>query len=215
MIELEHIYFSFTKDAYTLSDVSLHIMAGEHVVLYGMDDSGKSSLLRIIAGLETPDSGTYFLRGRKIKRFNPKHDASLGYISSAGTFFEHKTVRENLDYVLRIRHISRDVRRAKVDKAIIEYNLAAVADKPCRDLDYFTRVVVSLARLSLRPLDIVLVDIKFGELSAKERDYVSHEIMRLVKLNNATSIVATNDDTLIKVLGDRYIKMEYGVAINE
>ena len=215
MIELEHIYLSYTKEFYTLEDVSLHIKKGENVVLYGLDESGKSSLIRILAGLETPTEGTYFLKGHKVKKIDAKNDISIGYMSSKGIFFEKKTVRQNLEYVLKIRKVPKDIRAKKVDVTILQYGLDEIKDKKICELSNFERVKVEIARLSLRPVELFLIDCDFNAFNEKEQKVLVKDIMSLIKTNNATSVIATNDDKLINVLGNRYIKMEYGVAINE
>lgn len=215
MIELEHIYLSFTKEFYTLEDVSLHVKKGENVVLYGLDDSGKSSLIRVLAGLEKPNKGTYFLKGHKVKKIDPKVDVSIGYMSSKGIFFEKKTVWQNLDYVLKIRKAPKDLRAKKIDVALLRYNLESLKDKKLCELNNFDRIRVEIARLSLRKVELFLIDCDFGALDAKQQKVIVKDIIDLIKENKATSIIATNDDKLINVLGSRYIKMEYGVVINE
>ena len=118
MLNVNNVYLKYTKEYNTLNNINLKIETGERVVLFGEKESGKSSLIRIIAGLEKVTSGDVLIKNIDIKKLNLKTDVSLGYISTYGAFLEKKTVEQNLAYVLKIRKLDTDHIASKVNGVI-------------------------------------------------------------------------------------------------
>ena len=92
LIEAKNLYYYLTKDFYALFDVSLEIKKGEKIVLLGDNDSGKTSLLRLILGREVPTKGTLFLDGKEPRKVDFKSAFNALFITSEGVFFENKIV---------------------------------------------------------------------------------------------------------------------------
>lgn len=210
MILVKNVYLSYTKEYFTLNNINMVIDKGSKTVLFGEKDSGKSSLLRIIAGLEKPTKGNVYLNTIDISKVNFKTDINMGYIGSVGVFLNNKSVKKNLEYVLKIRKENKDVIISKVANALIKYNLEGIADKKVKELSPFDKFKLSIARLSLRKLDIVIVDDVFSEMDAKEQTVATDYIKELTDLEDVTSIVATSDKKLVNKLGNNVIKIKFG-----
>lgn len=210
MILVKNVYLSYTKEYFTLNNINLEIAKGTKAVLFGEQDSGKSSLLRVIAGLEKPTKGNVYLNTIDIEKVNFKNDVNLGYIGSAGVYLNNKTVRKNLEYVLKIRKENKDVINSKVANALIKYNMEGIADKKVRELSYFDKLRLSIARLSLRKLDLVVIDDVFVELNTKEQSTAIEYIKELIEFDDVTSVIATSNKKLCEKLGDNIIKIKFG-----
>lgn len=210
MILVKNVYLSYTKEYFTLNNINLEIVKGTKAVLFGEQDSGKSSLLRVIAGLEKPTKGNVYLNTIDIEKVNFKNDVNLGYIGSAGVYLNNKSVRKNLEYVLKIRKENKDVINSKVANALIKYNMEGIADKKVKDLSYFDKLRLSIARLSLRKLDLVVIDDVFAELNTKEQSTAIEYIKELIEFDDVTSVIATSNKKLCEKLGDNIIKIKFG-----
>src|ERR1700675_2017565 len=105
------------KKSRVLEDVSFDVAEGESLVLLGASGSGKTTILRIIAGLELPDSGRVILHGKDVTDL-PARERGVGVIFQAYALFPRMTVEKNIAYGLKIRHRPRKERRATVDRLI-------------------------------------------------------------------------------------------------
>lgn len=210
MILVKNVYLSYTKEYFTLNNINLEIEKGSKTVLFGEQDSGKSSLLRVIAGLEKPTKGNVYLNTIDISKVDFKNDISLGYVGSAGVHLENKSVRKNLEYVLKIRKENKDVILSKVANALIKYNMEGIADKKVKELSNYDRLKLSIARLGLRKLDLLIVDDIFNGLDAKEQSKIIEFINELTEFEDVTSIIATSNKKLCEKLGNNIIKIKFG-----
>src|SRR6266513_5355269 len=105
------------KKSRVLEDVSFDVAEGESLVLLGASGSGKTTILRIIAGLELPDSGRVILHGNDVTDL-PARERGVGVIFQAYALFPRMTVEKNIAYGLKIRHRPRKERRETVDRLI-------------------------------------------------------------------------------------------------
>src|SRR5256714_14066714 len=105
------------KKSRVLEDVSFDVAEGESLVLLGASGSGKTTILRIIAGLEQPDSGRVILHGKDVTDL-PARERGVGVIFQAYALFPRMTVEKNIGYGLKIRHQPRKERRETVDRLI-------------------------------------------------------------------------------------------------
>ena len=103
MISVKNVCLKFTKEFYALFDVSFEIKKGESVALLGGEDSGKTSMLRVLCKLEDINSGEIYIKGIPLKKLDFKNDISMGYFPQTPVFMERKTVKENLEFVLKDR----------------------------------------------------------------------------------------------------------------
>ena len=210
MIELKDVTLAYTKDYNALQDVNLLIEQNEHVVVFGEENSGKSSLLRVIVGLEKPNEGTAYIKGVPATKIDFKEVVSLCYLPVKPVFMENKSVIKNLEYPLKIRKIDKNLRQVKLFNVLRSYGLDAIKDIKLKDLSYFDRLKVCIGRFALRNAEVFVVDDVFEKLVETEKKKIIDYLDDLIKFNNATSIIATNDENLTKKLGGRVVIIENG-----
>ena len=209
LIELKNVYFYLTKDFYALFDINLEIAKGEKVVLLGDNDSGKTSLLRLILGRDKPTKGEILLAGVEPSKMDFKNKFNALFITSSGVFFENKTCYENLEKICKIKGIKPDF--IKINSFLQQFGLYSYKDTKAKNLNKFNRVMLQFARASLREdLDLVVVDDIFEDLAFAEREHVIKHLKNFTTGKNLTSIVATNNPEIAKSLGKRIVKLKLG-----
>lgn len=210
MISFVDVFVKYTKEFYALSGVSFEAKEGEVVALVGPEDSGKTCILRLLAGLEKQNRGEVYIKNIPIEKVDYVRDISMGYIPYKASFFEKKTVYDNLKYVLGIRREDRQSMEEKINKAVIDFNLEKIVNERVYKLSLFEKYLVSIARLSFRKLDILLIDNIFEELSSQE----TKELIRLFKKcfvgENTLVMLATSSEDVAEQMGARNIYLKYG-----
>ena len=97
MIEFNGVTLAYTKDYNALQDINLKIEQNEHVVIFGEENSGKSSLLRVMVGIEKPNAGEVTIKGIEAHKVDFKELISLAYLPARPVFMENKSVLKNLE----------------------------------------------------------------------------------------------------------------------
>ncbi len=210
MIKVCNVCLKYTKEYFALYDVSFEIKKGESVALLGEEHSGKTTILRVIAGLEKLDSGEVYIKDIPIKKVDFSCDINMGYIPATPIFFNKKTVYENLKYLLKVRKYSKKEIEEKINDILIEYNLEKIRDEKIENLSLFQKYILSFARLSLRKLDVILIDNIFEQLSNDELDIVQGLIMKEYLKQGVTTIFATTSSSIAKALSKKIIKFKLG-----
>ncbi len=210
MISFSNVYKKYTKEFFALSNISFKFNKGEVVALLGPVDSGKTCILRMLAGIETPDKGEIYIKKIPLAKVDYLSDISMGYIPYKANFFDKKSVYDNLKYVLDIRKTEKGAIEEKINNAVIDYQLEGIVEQKVHKLSLFQKYLVSVARLSFRKLDIVLIDNIFEELSAAE----NKELLKLFKKHfmkpQTLVIVATSDEKLAQSFANRIVRLSYG-----
>ena len=214
MIEIKDVCLSYTKDFNALQDINLNIEQNERVVIFGAENSGKSSLLRIIVGLEKPNKGMAYVKGVPAYQVDFKDIVSLCYLPVKPVFMENKSVLKNLEYPLKIRKVDKNMRQVKLFNVLKTYGLDAIQNIKLKELSYYDRLKVSLARFALRTVEIFVVDDVFEKLNDQETKKIIDYLDDLIAFNNATSVIATDNAGLIKKLGGRVVAIENGSLKN-
>lgn len=210
MIIVKNLSLKFTKEFYALFDINLEVKKGEAVSFFGPEYSGKTTMLRVLAGLEKPNSGEVYIKGIPLKKVNYECDVDMGYVPASPVFFDKKSVYENLYYLLKVRKIKKSEIEDKINKLLIEYNLEKLRDEKVDKLSLFNKYVLSIARLSFRPIEIVLIDNIFEKLSSEEFDKVKELIKKEFLAKKVTTIIATTSQSICKDLTKRVIKFKLG-----
>ena len=210
MIEIKNLYLKYIREYYALYDINIKIQKGESVALVGNEGSGKTTLLRVLAKLEKFDKGEVYIKDISLKKLDFKTDISLGYIPFSPVFLENKTVYENLKYVLTSREVKPVDIENKINTCLIEFGLEKYRNTKAKDLTLFEQYVISIARLTLRPLDIVLVDDIFEKLDDEQKNYIVSLIKKLFIDKKVTTLVATSDEELLKKVCKRTIHFTNG-----
>ena len=214
MLNVENVYLKYTKEYNTLNNINLTVEDNEHVVLFGEKESGKSSLIRVIAGLEKATQGQVTIKNINVNKINFKTDVNLGYISSMGAFLENKSVEKNLEYVLKIRKVDKQVISSKVNGIILSNNLTGLKDRKLKDLSDFDRIRVAILRLYLRKIDFLVCDDIFEHFAEADAIKLAKMIEELKNINDCSSIVAVSNEKLLKVIKGRIVKLKFGSVVD-
>jgi len=214
MIQVKNVSLAFTKEYYALYNISLNVAENEKVALLGDSESGKTTLLRVIAGLENFNRGKVFLKGINLNQVDFKDDISLGYMSNNPVVFSNKTVYENLYYVLKIRNIDPSSAKIKINQALKQYEIESLKNIKIKTLSHYQKLIVQFARLSLRKIELYLIDNIFENTTKQEKDNLIDLIKNLQK-QNATFLIATNDEQVATQLTNKIIKIKFGTFDKE
>lgn len=213
MIEVKNLYLKFIREYYALYNINLKVEDGECVAFIGKEHSGRTTLLRTIAGLERFDSGEVFIDDRDLKTINFKTDTSLGYIPEVPVFFENKTVYQNLRYVLQERKLSKNEIEEKINTALINFNIEKYKNIKIKDLDLYEKYLISFVRLSLRKLNYLLIDNIFNKLTEEDGDALLQLVQDIFKINGTTIIVVTDNYKKVEKFCNRGIYFESGSIV--
>jgi ABC-type Fe3+/spermidine/putrescine transport system ATPase subunit len=197
------------KKARVLEDVSFDVAEGESLVLLGASGSGKTTILRIIAGLEQPDSGYVILHGKDVTDL-PARERGVGVIFQAYALFPRMTVEKNIAYGLKIRHRPRRERRETVNNLIKLVQLEEHRKKYPWQLSGGQQQRVAIARTLAYKPQVLLFDEPFGALDAQTRVHLRREIRSLLRQVKVPSIFITHDQEEALELGDRIAVLNEG-----
>lgn len=187
-----------------ISNVSINVHENEFLVVCGPGQCGKSTLLKIIAGLELPDTGTVTIDGKEIS--GPGTDC--GMVFQSYMLFAWKTVRHNVEMGLKFRNVPPDKRGEIAQHYIDMVGLKGFENHYPHQLSGGIKQRVGIARAYANTPSVMLLDEPFGQLDAQTRMFMQHETVRIWEQEKRTVIFVTNniDETLF--LGDRIVLME-------
>ena len=185
-----------------LDGISFEVAESEIIVLLGASGSGKTTILRIIAGLETPDSGRVILHDRDVTDL-PARERGTGVIFQSYALFPKMNVEKNIGYGLRLRRRRRDDVKKRVDELIELVGLEDHRKKYPSQLSGGQQQRVAIARALAYEPEVLLFDEPFGALDAQIRTRLRHEIRALLKKIRVPSIFITHDQEEALELGDR------------
>jgi sulfate transport system ATP-binding protein len=207
-IEVSHIDKRF-GDFVALDDVSVTIPSGQLTALLGPSGGGKSTLLRIIAGLERPDSGTVFIEGTDATDLSPQH-RDVGFVFQHYAAFKHLSVFRNVAFGLEIRKRPKDEIREKVMELLELVHLSQFADRLPAQLSGGQRQRMALARaLAVEP-KVLLLDEPFGALDAKVRKELRDWLRRLHDEVHVTTVFVTHDQEEALEVADEIVVINEG-----
>ncbi|WP_431923605.1 ABC transporter ATP-binding protein [Nonomuraea jabiensis] len=208
MLRIDGITRSF-GEVTALDDVSLEIGQGEFFALLGPSGCGKTTLLRIIAGFETPDRGTVTLDGEDLLSKQPnRRPISLMFQSYA--LFPHMTVAKNVAYGLERERLPRQEVKQRVGEVLETVGLSAHADRRPAQLSGGQRQRVALARSIVKRPRLLLLDEPLSALDKKVRADMQLELKRLQHEVGITFVVVTHDQEEAMSLADRIAVFDSG-----
>jgi ABC-type Fe3+/spermidine/putrescine transport system ATPase subunit len=197
------------KRSRILEDISFDVAEGESLVLLGASGSGKTTILRIIAGLEQPDSGRVILHGKDVTDL-PARERGVGVIFQAYALFPRMTVEKNIGYGLKIRRVSRKERKDTVTRLLKLVRLEEHRKKYPWQLSGGQQQRVAIARTLAYKPQVLLFDEPFGALDAQTRVRLRREIRALLKQVKVPSVFITHDQEEALELGDRIAVLNDG-----
>jgi len=192
-----------------LDQVSLAVADGSLTALLGPSGGGKSTLLRVIAGLEEPDAGEVRIAGRSMDGVPPQR-RGVGLVFQHYAPFRHMTVRDNVAFGLRVRKRPRDEVRARVTELLELVHLSGLADRYPAQLSGGQRQRMALARaLAVEPR-VLLLDEPFGALDARVRRELRDWLRRLHDEMHVTTIFVTHDQEEAMELAEQIVVVNEG-----
>jgi ABC-type sugar transport system ATPase subunit len=195
-----------------VKNLSCAIEDGEFVVLVGPSGCGKTTTLRMIAGFEDPTAGQIRIDGRVVNDLEPR-DRGLGMVFQTHALFPHKTVRENIEFGLRIKRMPSAERAQRVLEVADMVRIAHLLDKMPGQCSGGEAQRVALARTLVTQPAIFLLDEPLSSLDAKLRRELRAECDRLHQVLERTFIYVTHDQEEAMTLADRIIVMRLGEII--
>lgn len=192
-----------------LEDVGFDVNEGESLVLLGASGSGKTTILRIIAGLESPDSGKIILHGKDVTEL-PARERGTGVIFQSYALFPKMSVEKNIGYGLRLRGRPKQEISETVNRLIELIGLEEHRKKSPAQLSGGQQQRVAIARALAYEPEVLLFDEPFGALDAQIRARLRREIRALLMKINKPSIFITHDQEEALELGDRIAVLNQG-----
>jgi multiple sugar transport system ATP-binding protein len=192
-----------------LTDISLEVEKGELLVIVGPSGCGKSTTLRLVAGLEEEDSGTIVIAGKSMKNVAPQ-DRDLAMVFQGYALYPQMTVREILEFPLRMRGASREARARAVDEAASMLRIEKLLGRRPGELSGGERQRVAMGRAIVRKPRVFLFDEPLSNLDAALRGDIRLEIGALVRRLGATALYVTHDHVEAMTLADRIAVLRAG-----
>ncbi len=210
-IELVNLSKSFGAVA-AVKNVDLAIQDGEFVVLVGPSGCGKTTTLRMVAGFEDPSGGEIRIDGKVVNDVEPR-DRGLGMVFQTHALFPHKTVRQNIEFGLRMKRVPADARAERVRDVAEMVRIGHLLDKMPNQCSGGESQRVALARTLVTNPSTFLLDEPLSSLDAKLRRELRAECDRLHEALKRTFIYVTHDQEEAMTLADRIVVMRAGEIV--
>lgn len=203
MIEIKNLSFEYDKKTQVLDDFTMTVQTGEIVAIQGKSGLGKSTILRIIAGLETPNSGKVFIDGVDITSL-PTNKRNVGYVFQNHALFPHLTIRKNIGYGLvhtsnRMEVIQEIAKKVEVEDLLDRYPHQISGGQKQR---------VAIARSLVTKPNVLLLDEPFTGLDQSLKSQIREDILKILMDFNITTILVTHDIEDAIALKSRIISIE-------
>lgn len=189
-------------DNVVVDNISFGVMSGEFFVLLGPSGGGKTTLMRLITGLEKPDGGKIFLGGREITTL-PSRERNIGMVFQDYGLYPHMNVYQNIAYGLEARNMPREEIEKRVPKAAERLGLTPYLKSPVVDLSGGEQQRVALARAMAKDADLYLFDEPLSNLDPKLRVQARRDIMMVHREKRKPTLYVTHDQTEALAVGDR------------
>jgi putative spermidine/putrescine transport system ATP-binding protein len=196
-------------DVRAVDGVDLDIAPGEFFTMLGPSGSGKTTTLRLIAGFERPDSGVVQLQGRDVSNLAP-FDRDVNTVFQDYALFPHMTVRENVEYGLRVKKVPRQERRVRGEEALRLVRLEGFGERKPGQLSGGQRQRVALARAIVNRPKALLLDEPLGALDLKLRQELQIELKQIQQELGLTFVYVTHDQEEALTMSDRIAVFNLG-----
>ena len=197
------------SDKLAVDSLNLDIQDGEFVVLVGPSGSGKSTALRMLAGLEDIDEGSIEIGGKDMTGV-PSKDRDIAMVFQNYALYPNKTVAENMGFALKLRGVSADERRKKVEDAAKILDLTEFLDRKPAKLSGGQRQRVAMGRAIVREPQVFCMDEPLSNLDAKLRVQTRTQIAALQRRLGTTTVYVTHDQVEAMTMGDRVAVLRFG-----
>lgn len=207
---LKHVSKLYDNKKKVINDVSLEIRDKEFLVLVGSSGCGKSTVLRMIAGLEEISEGEIIIGDKVVNNVHPK-DRDISFVFQSYALYPHMSVYDNMAFPLKMRGFKKDEIDKKVREVAEFLDLKELLDRKPKQLSGGQRQRVALGRAIVREPMVFLMDEPLSNLDAKLRAKTRAELKKLHEQLQTTFIYVTHDQTEALTLGDRIAVIEKGV----
>src|SRR5579875_116270 len=209
-LRFEHVWKLYGRQAPAVADLSLDIAEGEFLVLVGASGCGKTTSLRMLAGLERPSYGRIWMGGKDVTDIPPgRRDVSMVFQSYA--LYPNMTVYKNLAFGPRVRREPREHIRRRVEEVAEILGIGGLLDRHPGELSGGQRQRVALGRAMIREPSLFLMDEPLSNLDAALRVQMRAELIRLHKrLERTATVYVTHDQVEALTMGDRVAVLKDG-----
>lgn len=208
-VVLKNLIKSYDGKKNIIDDINLEINDKEFIVLVGSSGCGKSTILRLISGLEEITSGEISIDDKVVNNIHPK-DRDIAFVFQSYALYPHLNVYENMAFGLKMRKFDKKVIDEKVRSAAKALNLEELLERKPKQLSGGQRQRVALGRAIVRNPKVFLMDEPLSNLDANLRVQMRAEIKRLHKELQTTFIYVTHDQTEALTMGDRIVVLDKG-----
>jgi ABC-type Fe3+/spermidine/putrescine transport system ATPase subunit len=197
-----------------VNDVSLDVEDGEAVVLLGASGSGKTTVLRLIAGLERPDAGDILIARRVVARAGANvvapHERGIGFVFQDHALWPHLTVRQHVEFALRATKLHKAEQKLRVQSSLALVRIESLADRYPFQISGGEQQRVALARALAPQPRLLLCDEPLSSLDPELRTAMRDEIVHLQRRLGIAAVYVTHERQEAAVLGDRVVEMRAG-----
>jgi len=201
-VRFEKVDKSYDGEILVVKDLNLNVPKGEFLTMLGPSGSGKTTVLMMLAGFETPTSGEIYLDGNPISSI-PPNQRGIGMVFQNYALFPHMTVRENLEFPLEVRKMSKSVIEEKVSNALTMVELQDFGSRMPLQLSGGQQQRVALARSLVFEPRLVLMDEPLGALDKNLREQMQYEIKHIHEKIGITVVYVTHDQSEALTMSNR------------
>lgn len=197
------------EDALAVDHVNLTIEQGEFLVLTGPTGCGKSSLLRMVAGLEEVTSGEVYIRDSIVNNISPK-ERNVAVVFQNYSLYPHLNVYQNIAFNLQLQKVPRREIQMRVEEVAQLLEIACLLNRKPRALSGGQRQKVALGRAMVREPEVFLLDEPLANLDEKYKREVRGKILQVKEKTQAAFLYITHDQNEAMAMGDRIVVMRNG-----
>lgn len=208
-VVLKKLVKSYDGKKNVIDNINLEIQDKEFIVLVGSSGCGKSTILRLIAGLEDISSGEILIDDRVVNNVHPK-DRDIAFVFQSYALYPHMSVYDNIAFGLKMRGYDKKTIKEKVLESARALNLEELLDRKPKQLSGGQRQRVALGRAIVRNPKVFLMDEPLSNLDANLRVQMRSEIKRLHNKLKTTFVYVTHDQTEALTMGDRIVVLDKG-----
>ena len=208
LIDIIDITKSYDENV-ILDKLNLYIRENEFLTLLGPSGCGKTTLLRILGGFETPDSGNIIFDGKNINSLPPNR-RQLNTVFQKYALFPHLSVYENIAFGLKLKKMSKDIIDQKVMKMLKLIGLEGYEDRSPDSLSGGQQQRIAIARAIVNEPKVLLLDEPLGALDLKLRQDMQYELIRLKNELGITFVYVTHDQEEALTMSDTIVVMNQG-----
>ena len=208
-VTLKNLVKSYDGKKNIIDNIDLEIRDKEFIVLVGSSGCGKSTILRLISGLEDITKGQILIDNKVVNNVHPK-DRDISFVFQSYALYPHMSVYDNIAFGLKMRKYDKATIDKKVREVTKSLNLEDLLDRKPRQLSGGQRQRVALGRAIVRSPKVFLMDEPLSNLDANLRVQMRSEIKKLHKNLQTTFIYVTHDQTEALTMGDRIVILDKG-----